>query len=421
MCYYFSKCNTMMPSIAQRMISKNLSKVKFEFGEINWDTLRTDEFGVYLHVPFCTRLCAFCPFYKVLYDEDLKDSYLDALKKEIESRPLDGKMRWLYMGGGTPNLLSVDEISSILSVISDRVELQDIGMEGNPNRFTGDYIRKLSKLGFGKISTGVESLSAEALKRVNREKTSPSLVRRIVETANEEEIKTNVDLMTGLPGQSVESFLGDVDILGRIGPSQITIYPFLAIPGVRIEPSLSSERMFAVIEESGQILEEYGYKRDSIWIFAQTSEIYDSSGDELVNDYLGFGPAAFNTIGQTQAVNPPLELYLDMIKEDSHLALTKQVDKASENWRKLAHELYGLSVDEKVVTELPFGARFMYRILNLTGNVHNGKVTKKGLRFVHGVTKSVVESLPFPIGNRDAIENVSEFMTALENSGKTTQ
>jgi coproporphyrinogen III oxidase-like Fe-S oxidoreductase len=78
-----------------------------------------------------------------LYDEKLKGKYLEAVKLEIEKRGLEGKASWLYIGGGTPNLLKAEEICEILSCLKGFVEVDEAGMEGNPFEFTPEYLEKL--------------------------------------------------------------------------------------------------------------------------------------------------------------------------------------------------------------------------------------------------------------------------------------
>ena len=112
----------------------------FTFADVDWSEVHTNHCGIYIHIPFCQQLCAFCPFHKVLYRSDLKDAYLEALVKEINRRGAEGKVEWVYIGGGTPNLLTPDEIGRILTALRQYVDLSNIGMEGNPRQFTPEYL-----------------------------------------------------------------------------------------------------------------------------------------------------------------------------------------------------------------------------------------------------------------------------------------
>lgn len=401
-----------MVSMAKRMLSRNFSRIKFEYEKMGWRELESGSFGLYVHVPFCTSLCSFCPFYKVLYDAKLKERYLRALFKEFRLRPLNGKASWLYIGGGTPNLLSPEEIGEIVTTLRDSTGLEEAGMEGNPGNFSPEYLEAVSSFGLDRISMGIESLRATALKKVNRVGVDETSLKVTIETAQSLGISVNVDLMVGLPNQSVDSSLRDVETIADISPNQITIYPFLVVSGVRAKPSMDPKEMFHVIERSGDLLEEHGYRRENIWAFTKGGHIYDSSGDELVSDYLGFGPAAFSTVGNVQVVNPSIVLYLDMLERGEWRAFRSEVDENSKVWRKFAHELYKLEMDAEKIERMPFLVRLFLSSLRLTGNLEGFSVTPKGRHFVHEITKSVVESLPFPLSNPEAVRNWDEYIQA---------
>ncbi len=399
----------MLSRIANQRLAKSFSKIRFTFTDIEWKEISADHVGIYIHVPFCEQLCSFCPFHKVVYRPELKSLYLQAIEKEIHRRGVSGQVEWVYIGGGTPNLLAPHEIGQILGALRKHVDLTNIGMEGNPLQFTPEYLQQIRELGVEKLSTGVESLKPDTLKLVNRAKADETHIQSVVDFARDLGFTVNVDLMIGLPKQSSEDFLYDVDRVGTINPQQITIYPFMDIPGVRVTPEMNSRSMFNHIEQAGEILERYRYFRENVWVFSKTKHIYDSARDELVIDYLGFGAAAFSKVGGLQMVNPPFALYLDMLQNDKALAFQTTVDETSEDWRKFAHQLYNLRLDPKIIHELPKSIKFVLSLLKLTGNVKGTQVTPKGRFFVHDLTKTVVESLPFPVNNPSAIMNYEEY------------
>jgi len=201
----------------------------------------------------------------------------------------------------------------------------------------------------------------------------------------------------------------------------VTFYPFLVIPGVRAEPSMSSKQMFETIEGAWDVFRQYGYRRESIWVFSKDRRIYDSAKDELVTDYLGFGPAAFSTCGNVQVVNPPIEIYLRMLKQDKRFAFLSKLDEKAKFWRLFSHELYKLRIDPKTIAKMPFSVKLVLKLLKATGNVQGLRVTDKGRYFVHEITKTVVESLPFPLSNPSTIENLSEYKELLMTSQRQEQ
>lgn len=411
----------LIPEISKSMLSRSFSKVGFTYTSIEWNAENTDtsSFGLYLHVPFCRMFCSFCPFYKVLYDEKLKEKYLESVKKEVRLQRLKGRASWLYVGGGTPNLLGPEEICGLLSVLREHVELEEVGMEGNPFGFKPEYLEKISAGGVTKISMGVETLQSSALTAVRRARATEKMVESVVDAAQGLGLSVNIDLMVGLPSQNLNEFLKDVAVIGNIGPDQITIYPYLSIPGVRARPGVDAQSMFRAIENAWALLKEKGYRRDSVWVFAKSKRIYASSKDELVHDYFGLGPGAFSTCGNIQTVNPPIELYLESIKERKRRVFYAELDERAKSWRTFAHELYKLQMDPAVCNKLPQSIKMVLQILRVTGYIREHRVTEKGTYFVHDLTKTVVENLPFPLSNPKCIRNYAEYAESMEKAKQT--
>ena len=409
----------MISALSKHMLSKSFSKINFTFKPLDWFDEDTGDlgFGLYIHVPFCKMFCSFCPFYKVLYDEKLRRKYLEAVKREIEKRGLKGKASWLYIGGGTPNLLKAEEICEILSCLKEFVEIDEAGMEGNPFEFTPEYLEKISDAGIAKISMGVEPFQSGSLKAVKRAKAGERLIEKVVGEAQRLGISVNVDLMVGLPQQNLEGCLKDAETIVNIGPDQVTIYPYLIISGVEAEPGMDSQSMFTVIESAWNIFRKHGYRRDSVWVFSKSHKIYDSAKDELVCDYFGLGPAAFSTCGNIQTVNPPIEIYLQMVNNDKRLAFHTELDGKAKVWRVFAHELYKLQLDPKVCSKMPLNIKMVLQVLRMTGYVKGFTVTDKGRYLVHEITKTVVETLPFPLSNPKRIENYGEYVESLKKVG----
>ncbi len=406
----------MIPAMAKYMLSKSFSKISFTFKALDWSDLDSwnSGFGLYLHVPFCRIFCSFCPFYKVLYDENLKRKYLAAVKSEVKMRGLKGRSSWLYIGGGTPNLLKAEEICELLFFLREFVGVKDVGMEGNPFEFTPEYLEKIADAGVTKISMGVETFQSNTLKAVKRAKANERLMGKIVCEAKSLGISVNVDLMVGLPQQTFEGCLKDVETIISIEPDQVTIYPYLKIPGALADLSMDSLGMFRIIESAWNVFKENGYRRDSIWVFSKSNQIYDSAKDELVCDYFGLGPAAFSTYGSVQTVNPPIELYLQMIKSDKRLAFHTELDEKAKIWRTFAHELYKLQLDPTVCSKLPLNMKMMLQILRTTGYIKGFAVTDKGRYLIHEITKTVVETLPFPLSNPKRVENYNKYVENLK-------
>lgn len=387
---------------------RSFEKTLYRFGKIPRPGFNGD-FGIYVHVPFCHSKCSFCPFYKELFSESLKKEYLRAILGEIEDTDLRGHARWVYIGGGTPNILEIEEIGRVLNRIRSKVKMNSLGIELLPAILTEGYLRGLKKLGFTKISVGIESFSNEVMGKTGRKIKNNNHTIRVLSYAKSIGLFVNVDMMVGLPGQDASTFRQDIEKIASILPNQITIYPFMIIRGLKAAPSNSSKEQFALIEEVAETLRYDGYGRKSVWTFAFDDDIYDSSRDELVMDYIGFGPAAFSTYGNWKVVNPELDAYLMNFKNRRKMGFVAAKSEKSDEWRRFAATVYEGKVDNS--QDFPPFMRFIRRLLELFGYIKDGCLTKKGRYFSHEITKTVVESLPFPIQNSHCVENYDEYIS----------
>lgn len=294
---------------SKKMMRKSFLRTLYRFREVPEAQLH-GAFGIYIHVPFCITKCSFCPFYKETFSEDQKRAYVEVIQKEINNAKMTGTAQWIYFGGGTPNLLSLQDLRAIVDCIKNKVDMDSLGIELLPALANGQYLEGLKRIGFTKISIGVESFSDEVITKTGRKMTTYEHIKNLVDSAKLLGLWVNVDMMVGLPHQDAHTFLQDIRTISILLPKQVTIYPLMVIRGLSIAPSICSRVQFGLIEQAGEILRNCGYNRKGVWIFTIGDDIYDSSRDELVQDYIGFGPAAFSTYGQWKVVNPELDGYL---------------------------------------------------------------------------------------------------------------
>ncbi|MFX0168130.1 MAG: radical SAM protein [Candidatus Hodarchaeota archaeon] len=388
----------MITGIAKRLVASSFSELNYDYCAIDWKEVITRHVGLYVHVPFCERLCAFCPFHRVLFDSELKDAYLKALLHEIDLRELEGDVEWLYFGGGTPNLLSKEEISQILQKLKEYVQLEDITLEGKPPYFTDKYLEALHHFDVTRISMGVESLTKKVLENVQRDRTDVPMIRDIIRKAHDLGIAVNADLMVGLPKQHRGDFLFDITRLADLGLDQITTYPFTKAPGARAKPGVTARDCFDMIETAADILTGMGYERENVWVFS-TPELAQKAPGEHPAEYFGFGPSAFSKIENVQVVNPFLDEYILRLNEHQTYGYKIEFSEIFNAWREFAHHLYDLKLEKSFLKTLPRRLRFVANLLKLAGYIDGEEVTKKGRFFVHDLTIHVIENLPHPLSN----------------------
>lgn len=258
------------------------------------------QIGLYLHIPFCDGKCPYCDFYSV--DAlNLADQYTDTLIAEMEVYAEPGLTAdTLYLGGGTPPLLGERNLIKLIEAAKKFYSFSgEATLEANPNSITPNMLESLLAAGFNRISFGMQSAIREELELLGRKHT-PQQVSKIVKQAQKAGFSNiSVDLMIGIPKQTVPSALESIDFLRALGIQHISSYllkiekntPFYHRQLENICPSeeVCCEIYLAVVDK----LEEIGFRQYEISNFA--SPEYESKHNLkywCCEEYLGFGPAA---------------------------------------------------------------------------------------------------------------------------------
>jgi len=184
---------------------------------------------LYLHIPFCERLCPYCSFHRVPFQEALGHEYFAALRKEILLYKEKGyEFRGVYVGGGTPTVM-IDELEETLNYAEKCFQLKEISVETNPNHLTEKHLRALRRAGVNRLSVGIQSFDNGLLKAMDRyEKygSGEAIAERLKATLGY--FKTlNADMIFNFPSQDLAMLDRDLDILTDLGIDQITYYPLM--------------------------------------------------------------------------------------------------------------------------------------------------------------------------------------------------
>ncbi len=193
-----------------------------------WDPYQ----ALYLHIPFCKKRCNYCDFatQAISCNDSRLDSFTDDLIREIRNysqKELLGEIKTVYLGGGTPSYLGNKRLSSILYALSISMHLTpevECTLEANPESLTSAMVRDLFALGVNRFSLGIQSFDDNLLKVLGRIHDSEQAIRA-VDRAQERFTNISIDLMCGLPGQTVESFHHDLERAISLGIQHISVYP----------------------------------------------------------------------------------------------------------------------------------------------------------------------------------------------------
>lgn len=181
--------------------------------------------GIYLHIPFCSRKCEYCDFCTYVNMEKHYKKYTDYLIKEIRMYP---KYIYdtIYFGGGTPSLLPIPLLNRIMNELS-YTEKSEITLELNPNDMKKEKLKDLRKIGINRLSIGIQSFNDDVLKFIGRDHSGEDAIR-VFEDAREVGFDNiTIDLMFGIPIQTIEDVKKDLNIIKRIQPDNVSIYSLI--------------------------------------------------------------------------------------------------------------------------------------------------------------------------------------------------
>ncbi len=261
--------------------------------------------GVYVHIPFCLRKCPYCDFESGTYGEGRRLGYLAALNLEIRSRRGQGiTAQTLFLGGGTPSLLNTEQLSELVTTLRDSFSFESGGewsIECNPGTVTPASLEAMRRLGFNRISLGVQSFNDAHLRALGRIHDSGQ-ARQAFRWAREAGFgNISLDLIFGLRGQKLEEWEADLQEAFALGPEHLSLY------GLTIEPSTDFGRRAAEGESLGaeeelsadmyeramDLTSAAGYSQDEISNYARPGRECRHNLIYWRNQpYLGFGVSA---------------------------------------------------------------------------------------------------------------------------------
>ncbi len=263
-----------------------------------------DNLGLYVHIPFCERICNFCPYCKVKFEEELCNRYIDALIKEIHSvgNRYPGKKTTtsLYFGGGTP-ALAVGRLGEIISALEEHfIITEGIGVELHPSNVTPDMLRILKAAGVTKISIGIQSFGERFSRILGRNNTDPEVLKKALDEVSFETV--SMDFIFALPGQTFEDIKSDIDTAFNCGANHVAIYPFIdfTFTSSKVKAMPKREKR-ALLDKITAYCTGKGYPRNSIWTFSSKEEARYSSMTR--DNFLGFGCSATTLLRDRFKIN----------------------------------------------------------------------------------------------------------------------
>lgn len=212
--------------------------------------------GIYIHIPFCKRKCHYCDFISFSGKQKLVEKYINSLKQEIIKCKIDKEeylVETIYFGGGTPSFIESKYIIDILEVIRNKFKVlkdAEITIEVNPGTVNEQKLQDYYNAGINRISFGLQSTNSQLLKLVGRIHSYSNFLEAYNLARNIGFKNINVDLMIGLPVQTLKDIEQDLERIINLEPEHISVYSLIVEEGTKIEQKIKDKELYLPSEET---------------------------------------------------------------------------------------------------------------------------------------------------------------------------
>jgi len=263
--------------------------------------------ALYVHVPFCDKICAYCDFTRVISHPKLISEYLGALKAELETYPINF-YKTIYIGGGTPTALNEKELTILFEILKPSSKLvQEYTIEINPESLTLAKVKIMKRYGINRVSLGVQTFDENELKLLHRSHTFEDIISAINLLRSVEITNISIDLIYGLPLQTLESFERSIHEAFKLPITHLSLYSLTIEPNSEFGrgklEKVSDEVEEVMYFKALELFKSYGFAQYEISNFtkelpSQHNTIYWHS-----EDYLGIGPGAVSLLKNQRIEN----------------------------------------------------------------------------------------------------------------------
>ena len=319
---------------------------------------------LYLHIPFCHRICPYCSFYKHTPGATPIGAFIDALAIEARKRIAEAPTppRTIYLGGGTPSMLSPKHLTRLFSTLHDTIEFNDldeVSMEANPATFDEEKAGLFLDLGVTRVSLGIQSFSPHVLKTLGREHSAEQAAESVAILRKAGIPQVNIDLMFSIPGQSKDDWQSTLHKAVSLEPDHISAYNLTYEEDTAFFESLRRGEMLENEDHDAEffhladdLLTTNGFDHYETSNYAKPG-CHSSHNRGYWNgeDYLGLGPSAVSTLGTVRSRNvPDTARYLSQVNAVGH-AITES-ETLDDEARRLERIALGLRTTAGISLDL---------------------------------------------------------------------
>ena len=338
--------------------------------------------GIYIHIPFCKKACHYCDFHFSTSFKH-KDQMINSLKHEILIRNRElkhEKIESIYFGGGTPSVLNIREINSLIETVYDNYLVNDsveITLEANPDDLTDEKILELFNSKVNRLSIGVQSFFEKDLKLMNRSHTSNQAMN-CIKSAVKYFDNISVDLIYGIPGLDNSRWKENIEILISHNISHISAYALTVEPKTALKKYIDNGIIAPIDDSQSQeqfhilldVLEDHNYENYELSNFAKNN-LYsvNNSAYWTRKKYIGIGPSAHSFNGNNRFWNIKNNLkYIESIKNNiipNEMEVLSAIDKFNEMVMFGLRTSKGISFTD---IENEFGSIYKNKLINNSQN-----------------------------------------------------
>lgn len=321
---------------------------------------------LYIHVPFCVRKCKYCDFLSGPATPEARKKYVEALTKEImayEKRMDDYEVSSIFIGGGTPSVLSGEEIVDLFYALHIAFRIKptaEISIEINPGTITQEKLMTYRKVGINRLSFGMQSAVDEELETLGRIHTYEQLEKNFKLARRMGFDNMNIDIMSSIPGQTFESYLYSLEKVLQLEPEHISAYSLIIEEGTPFHemyeqgylqlPDEEEDRL--MYDRTREILDYFGYYRYEISNYAKPGfQCQHNIGYWTRKEYLGLGVGASSLIDNTRFTNIKNRgEYADIVKKEGFCPedLRENVDMIDQKGQISEYMILGLRMTDGI-------------------------------------------------------------------------
>lgn len=330
--------------------------------------------SVYIHIPFCSNICSYCDFCKFIYNKKWVTQYLNELEKEINEKYQNEVVSTIYIGGGTPSILSIDELKKLFSIIEKIKKNRDFEFTFECNVESLDYekLKILFDNEVNRLSIGVQTFNEKYLKFLNRNHNKEEIISKIEMSKKIGFENINIDLIYGLKNQNIEDLKQDLNDYLKLDINHISTYSLIIEPHTKLyidnEQNIDEDLDFKMYELICNTLKENGFNHYEISNFAKTN--YESKHNLVYwnnLEYYGFGVGASGYINGKRYDNTRnLQKYLkgEYLDNINKLSLNEKIENEfilgfrkinginiNEFYKKYKFDVLNIDIIKKLINE----------------------------------------------------------------------